>query len=425
MSILIKNGRIIDPSQNIDEIKDIFIKNNKIVSINSKIKETANTIIDATDKIISPGFIDMHTHLREPGEENKETIETGLLAALSGGFTTVCAMPNTIPPCDNQSHVNFLLNKTKKLNLANVIPIGTITKKRQGKEISEMHELKQAGCLAISDDGNSVDNPSIMRKALEYASMLDLLVISHCEDKQLAKNGVMHEGYWSTILGMKPIPDISESIIVNRDIQLAKLTNARIHIAHISTKKSLDIVKQAKKDNINVTAEVTPHHFTLKDEDIKDFNTNMKVNPPLRSNTDIAAIKNGIKNNIIDTIATDHAPHLEHEKEKEFDYAPFGMIGLETALSLSIMELINTKIINWPTLINMLSTKPAQILKYNRGTLKENTIADITIIDPTKKWIYKKENIVSKSKNSPFINWELQGKVTHTIVNGNIIYKMK
>lgn len=418
MKILIKNGRVIDPSQNLDKITDVLIANGKIAKVAKNISEQVDQEIDAKKKIVTPGFIDMHTHLREPGGEDKETIATGAKAAISGGFTTISAMPNTDPPCDNQAQVRFILDRAKQAGNANVLPIGTITKGRAGKEISEMAELKESGCLSISDDGDSVHDSKLLRRAMEYAAMLDLLIISHCEDKSLAGQGVVHEGYWSTVLGLRGIPVESESVIVDRDIQLAELTGARLHIAHVSTAKSVEIIRNAKKRGVKVTAEVTPHHFTLTDEAVKNYGTNFKVNPPLRSKKDVRAIKKAIKDGTIDVIATDHAPHMQMEKDKEFDYAPFGLIGLETALSLAVSELIDKKILNWSELICKLTYNPNKILHYNRGTLQEGAIADVVIIDPHKKWVYSKDQIKSKSKNSPFIDWEMRGKVESVFVEG-------
>ena len=423
MDILIKNGRIIDPTQKMDKKGDILVKNGKIAKISAEIKEKPSTTIDAKGKIVVPGFIDMHTHLREPGREDKETIETGLLAAVSGGFTTVCAMPNTEPPCDGQANVKFLLERAQEVALANLLPIGAITKGREGEKLTEMGELKQAGCPAVSDDGDSVPDAGLMRRALEYASMVDLLVIDHCEDKELADEGVMHEGYWSTVLGMKPIPAESEEVIVERDIRLAELAGARIHIAHVSAAGSVDIIRQAKKRGIKVTAEVTPHHFSLTDEDVKTFDTNMKVNPPLRSSEDVKALKKGLKDGTIDVIATDHAPHLENEKEKEFDYAPFGMIGLETALSLAVINLVNEGYLDWAGLVEKFAVNPAKILKYDRGTLNEGAPADITVIDPSAEWVYAKGNIRSLSKNSPFIGKSMKAAVTDVLVGGRPVIK--
>ena len=420
MKTLIKNGRVIDPSQGLDKVADVLINNGKVVAIQKNIVEKNAQIINAKNKIVCPGLVDMHTHLREPGEEDKETIASGVNAAIHGGFTTVCAMPNTIPACDNQAQVEFILSKAKQANLANVVPIGTITKERLSKEMAPLAELQAAGCLAVSDDGDAVLDSKLLRRAMEYAAMLDLLVIEHCEDKSLVNKGVMHEGYWSTVLGMRPIPAESESAIVARDVQLAELAGAKLHIAHVSTAQSVAIIRQAKKRGLKVTAEVTPHHFTLYDEMLKSYETHLKVNPPLRSKEDVTAIKKAIKDGTIDVIATDHAPHLAADKEKEFDYAPFGLIGLETALSLGVIQLVNKKILSWSGLIYKLSTKPCEILQYDRGTLKPGSVADVVIIDPNKKWRYKKENIISKSQNSPFIDWAMQAKVEYVLVAGKL-----
>ena len=421
MSILIKNARIIDPSQGVDKKGDVLIEKDKIISVGLKGSQKAKTIIDAEGKILAPGLVDMHTHLREPGREDKETIATGLKAAVNGGYTTVCAMPNTTPACDTQAHVRFLLEKAQQLKLADLIPIGAITKNREDKEMTEMGDLRDAGCLAVSDDGTSVSDPALMRKALEYASMLGLLVISHCEDKDLAGDGVMYEGYWSTVLGLAPIPASSESIIVERDIVLAELSGARLHIAHVSTGQSIEIIRKAKKRGVNVTAEVTPHHLSLTDESVQSFDTNLKVKPPLSSFEDVAALKKAVKDGTIDVIATDHAPHLQNEKEKEFNYAPFGMIGLETALPLANMALIEEGFVDWPGLIGKMSTTPSDILGIERGTLKEGAQADIIIIDPDKKWIYSKDKIMSKARNSPFIDKEMKAEVTDVIIAGKIV----
>jgi len=423
MKILIKGGRIIDPEEGIDKKADLLIENGKIVEIKESISADVQQTINASGKIVAPGLIDMHTHLREPGNEEVETVATAVRAAVKGGFTTVCAMPNTNPACDTQGAVNFLFEQAKRANLANVIPIGTITKGRKGKEIAEILELKEAGCLSVSDDGDSVKNSELLRRAMEYASMADILVISHAEDASLSAGGVMNEGFISSMLGLAPIPREAENIIIERDIQLAELSGARLHIAHLSTAEGVVIVRAAKKKGIKVTAEVTPHHFTLSDTEVKTFDTSMKVNPPLRTLEDIKALKKGLKDGTIDVIATDHAPHPENEKEKDFDHAPFGMIGLETALSLSVMGLISEGYLDWPALIRKMSSNPARILKYNKGTLKLGNAADVMIVEPEKKWIYSKEKIESKSSNSPFLGWEMTGFVSHVIVGGKSVVK--
>lgn len=422
MKILIKNGRIIDPSRSMDEKGDILVENGKIVVSGGNVKGGAEKTINAEGKIVSPGFVDMHTHLREPGREDSETLETGLSAAIAGGFTAVSAMPNTDPACDNQAQVKFLMEKAAQLGLARVIPVSAITMGRRGEQITEMGDLKEAGSPAVSDDGDSVMDAEVMRRAMEYAAMTDMLTICHCEDKALAGEGVMHEGYWSTVLGMKPIPAEAESIMVERDIRIAALTGARLHIAHVSTGQSVEMIRRAKKAGIQVTAEATPHHFSLTDADLKTYDTNFKVNPPLRSEEDVRAVKKGLADGTIEVIATDHAPHPVQEKEREFDYAPFGMIGLETALSLAVMRLVDEGHLDWQGLISALSTAPCRILKNKGGTLGNGAPADITIIDPLAEWVYEKKNIRSLSKNSPFIGWKLKAKITHVMVGGRILF---
>ncbi|MDD3088583.1 MAG: dihydroorotase [Candidatus Omnitrophica bacterium] len=421
MQIIIKNGRIINPATKHDKVADILICEQNIVKISGEIKSKEAHIIDASGKIVSPGFIDLHAHLREPGREDKETIETGLISAVTGGFTSVCPMPNTQPACDNQAQVKFLLDKSAAIGLARILPVGAITKGRQGKEMTEMCELKEAGCLGVSDDGDSVEDPGVLKRAMEYASMAGLVVMVHCEDKKLASGGVMNEGYWSTILGLRPIPQEAESIIVERDIQLARRAGARLHIQHVSTRKSIEAIREAKRRGDRITAEATPHHFTLTDEDLKGYDTNMKVNPPLRSQDDVQAVKEAIADGTIDAIATDHAPHCESEKEKEFDFAPFGMIGFETALSLSVTELLEKGMIDWKGIIEKMSYNPARVIGYRGGNIAEGEPADITVIDPEKEWEYTREKIRSKSSNSPFIGRRMKAAVTDVIVGGQMV----
>lgn len=423
MKIVIKGGRIIDPADTKDVKGDILIDKGVIIKVGGNINIKNATLISANGKIVTPGFVDMHTHLREPGKEEAETIETGLRAAISGGFTAVSAMPNTMPPCDTQAHVRFLIERAKELKSGKVIPIGTITKGRKGEEITEMQELKDAGCLAVSDDGNSVDNADLMRRAMEYASMVGLLMISHCEDKALSADGVMNEGYVSTVLGLAPIPREAESTIVERDIRLAELTGARLHIAHVSVAESVEAIRRAKKRGLTITAEATPHHFSLTDEEVRSFDPNMKVNPPLRTAKDVKAIKEALADGTIDAIATDHAPHMESEKEKEFDYAPFGMTGLETALSLSVMNLIDEGCLDWTGLVRKLSVNPSVIMGHKGGTLKEGAEADIVVVDPDKKWVYSRERVRSSSVNSPFIGREMKGMVTDVLCEGRIVLR--
>jgi len=435
MKLLIKGGRVIDPASKTDRIADILIEDGKIVSIGKtpaiSHQPSAIKVIDAQGKIVIPGLIDIHTHLREPGHEEEETIATGTQAAAKGGITTVCCMPNTHPVIDNQTTVEFILLKAKNEGVVNVFPIGAITKGLLGEELSEIGELKKAGVVAISDDGETVMNSLIMRRALEYAKMFSLPVISHCEDKNLSKDGVMNEGYYSTVLGLRGIPKEAEEVMVARDIILAQLTGGHLHIAHVSTAGSVELIRQAKKRGIKVTCETAPQYFTLTEEMVSkevitSFDTNTKVNPPLRTKEDVEAIKEGLKDGTIDCIATDHAPHTEEEKNKEYDLAPFGIIGLETLFSLIITELVNKPASGGLSLMEAIAKvtiNPARVLKLKQGELKVGSPADITIVDLNKKW--KVENFASKSKNSPYLGWQVQGLITITIVNGKIVYETK
>jgi len=425
MKLLIKGGRVIDPASKTDKIADVLIEDSKIVSIGKPSavshQPSAIKVIDAKGKIVIPGLIDLHTHLREPGHEEEETIATGTRAAAKGGITTVCCMPNTHPVIDDQTTVEFILLKAKNEGVVTVLPIGAITKGSLGEELSEIGELKKAGIVAISDDGEAVMNSLIMRRALEYAKMFNLPVISHCEDKNLSRDGVMNEGYYSTILGLRGIPKEAEEVMVARDIILAQLTGGHLHIAHVSTAGSVELIRQAKKKGVKVTCETAPQYFTLTEETVSKFDTNTKVNPPLRTEVDVEAIKEGLKDGTIDCIATDHAPHTEEEKNKEYDLAPFGIIGLETLVPLVITELVNKKILTLTEAIAKVTVNPAQILKLNTGQLKTGSPADITIID-----LDKKETItsfLSKSKNSPYLGMKLQGLVFATIVNGKIVFE--
>ncbi len=424
MNLLIKNGHVVDPKNNIDKVMDILIEDGKI-SKAGKISEAKGVkTIDAKGKFVLPGLVDMHAHLREPGREDEETIKTGSLAAAKGGFTTVCCMPNTEPAMDNQGVVGLVVSQSKRVGIINVYPIGAITHGRLGESLAELASIADAGAVGFSDDGSSVKNSQIMRRALEYSKMLKKIIISHCEDEELSSNGVMNEGYMSTFLGLSGIPYTAETTIVARDIELAKMAGAKIHIAHVSSKESIEIIEKAKKDGVKVTCETCPHYFTLNEDSLKDFNTNLKVNPPLRTEEDRKAIIKALKSGVIDAVATDHAPHAENEKEVEFDCAPFGMIGLETALSLAIMELIDKHVLSWPDLVDKMSLTPSKILGLDSGTLSVGKNADIIIIDPSKKYKFTKESIMSKSKNTPFLGKELKGLVEYTIFKGKIIYNI-
>ncbi|MFH0732819.1 MAG: dihydroorotase [Candidatus Omnitrophota bacterium] len=422
--LLIKNAKVIDPANKINRLSDILIEDGKILKVDKDIKDKEAQLIDADGKIAGPGFFDMHTHLRQPGREDAEDFLSASRAAAKGGFTSVAAMPNTEPACDNRGAIEYIISESKRNASVNIFPIGAITKARLGEDLAEIADMKEAGAVAISDDGFSVKDAQLMRKALEYSKMFGMLVISHCEDLRLSQAGVMNESFTSTLLGLRGIPNISEYSIVARDIALADFAKAKIHIAHVSTRESVQIIRQAKEKGINVTAETCPHYFTLTDEEVKDFNTNTKVNPPLRAEQDRSAIIQGLKDGTIDVIATDHAPHTEADKDVEFDIAAFGMIGLETALGLAAAELIDKKFLKWEDVIKKMSFAPAEILGLkNKGRLSPGADADIVIIDPEKEWKFTKDSILSKSKNSPFIGREFKGCVVMTICNGKILYK--
>lgn len=416
---LIKNGRIIDPANKVDDILDILISDGKIERIEKDIPAQAAEIIDAENCIVAPGLIDMHTHLREPGREDEETVFTGTRAAIKGGFTTVTCMPNTEPPLDNPAIIKSLKEIIERDALSNVSIVGCATEGRAGKRPTDFHKMKKEGVVAVSDDGSSVYDEKVMTEALQQSKEEDLLVIEHCEDKKISANGVMNQSFTATKLGLCGIPNASEYEMVKRDIELAKKLSCSIHIAHVSTKESVALIRKAKQGGVRVTAETAPHYFSLTEECCATYDTNTKMNPPLRSKEDIEAIKEALKDGTIDAIATDHAPHTDSEKDVEFDFAPFGIIGLETALSLSAMELVEKNIISWADLITKMSVNPARILGIKKGSLKKGSIADIAIIDPNKEYTYTKDSIESKSKNSPFINWILKGRAITVFVGGN------
>jgi dihydroorotase len=420
----IENGRIIDPSSGIDDYLDILVDQGKIVEVGRGREEKKDDeimqIIDARGKIVVPGFIDMHVHLREPGHEYKETIKTGCQAAASGGFTSIACMPNTNPVNDNQSVTEYILDKAKREGCVNVLPIGAITKGLQGELLAEMGELRSAGVVAVSDDGKSVRNSELMRRGMEYAKNFNLLIICHCEDSDLVADGVMNEGFTSTRLGLKRIPNAAEEVIVARDILLAELTGCRVHIAHVSTKGAVRIIREAKSRGVKVTAETAPHYFSLNEEALESFDTNLKVNPPLRSVRDVEAIKEGLKDGTIDVIATDHAPHSSLEKDVEFDYASSGMVGLETALPLAL-QLVKEKVLSLPEVLSKFTVNPARILGISKGSINPGADADITIIDESLKKKVDVSQFRSKSRNSPFHGWELEGEAIYTLVKGEVV----
>jgi dihydroorotase len=425
MNILIKNGRVIDPSQGIDEMRKLFIEDGKIKDYPLNTEELERDpnvqVISASGKIVSPGFIDMHVHLREPGFEHKETIRTGCAAAAAGGFTSVVCMPNTNPVNDNASVTEYILLKARTDGVVNVFPVGAITKGQKGETLAEIGEMWEAGCVAISDDGRPVMNSKIMRYAMEYAKAFGIPVISHAEDINLSSGGVMNEGFISSMLGLRGIPNASEEVIVARDITLAELTGAHIHIAHVSTSGAVRLIRDAKRRGVDVTAEATPHHFTLTDKAVLGYDTNVKVNPPVRTKEDMEAIREGLQDGTIDVIATDHAPHTEDEKKVEFDLAPFGISGLETALPLAL-KLVEDGVLTLPEMIGKLTFVPAQIIKSTRGTLKIGAIADVVVFDPNRVITVDREKFRSKGKNTPFHGWKLSGCVLYTIVGGKVVF---
>ncbi|NBO63547.1 MAG: dihydroorotase [Acidobacteria bacterium] len=423
-NLLIKNGRLIDPAQGIDAPRDLSIIDGKVSAIEPEIEVGAARVIDATGLVVTPGLIDLHVHLREPGFEYKETIESGARAAVAGGFTSICCMPNTQPVNDNSSITSFIIAQARAAGLANVFPIGAITTGSRGEHLAEIGEMRAAGIVAISDDGRPVANSGIMRRALEYASELGLPVVDHCEDCCGANGWSMHEGEFSALMGLRGLPGAAEDLHVARDLILAEMTGAHVHIAHISTGRSVDLVREARRRGVRVTCEVTPHHFTLSDGDLyrSGYDTNFKMAPPLRSGADVEAVLTGIADGTIDVIATDHAPHHFNEKMVEFDQAPNGIIGLETALPLALDRLVHRGLITLPRLVSLLATEPARVFNLDRGTLKVGAIADVTIIDPTGKTRVDTTRFLSKSSNSPFGGWELKGSVISTIVAGRVVF---
>jgi dihydroorotase len=424
MRLLIKNARVIDPENNFDDVRDILLENSKISKVAKGITNGAEEIIDCSGKIVIPGIVDMHVHLREPGREDKETVASGTKAALKGGVTTVLAMPNTEPAIDCAENLRRLKNIIEKTANANVLITGTITLGRLGEELTDIAKLRKEGILAISDDGSSVENSGLFLKALRRAREAKVLVICHCEDRSLSGNGVVNCGVIATRLGLRGISCESEYRRVQRDIQLAEKVKCPVHIAHVSCAESVDIIAKAKKRGLKVTCETAPHYFALTEEAVLEYDTNMKMNPPLRSKNDAEAIKQGLIKGIIDVIASDHAPHTISEKEIEFDRAEFGVIGLETELAVNITELVHPGLLSWTDLVKKMCLNPAKILGIDKGTLGQGKSADITIINPHKEWTVQKEGFVSKSKNSPFIGKALKGIVEYTICNGKIVYKL-
>lgn len=426
MNTVIRNGRIIDPANKRDEVGDLFIVDGKITdgselsTLNSQPDE-----IDASNLIVAPGLIDLHVHLREPGFGWKETIETGARAAAAGGFTTIVCMPNTSPVADSPSTIAWILDRAAELACVNVLPSGAISKGLLGEELAPIGSLAQAGVVAITDDGRCVQNNELMRRAVEYARMVGLPVFDHCQDYNLVGNGVVHEGYWSTLLGLPGWPRIGEEVIVMRNVLLADCCDHHVHCQHISAAGSVRILREARARGVKISGEVCPHHLALTDDAIQDFDTNYKMNPPLRAKDDVEALLEGIADGTIEILCSDHAPHAQFEKEVEFDAAPFGIVGLETELGLFIDLLVHkTKTIQLPRLIEMFTVKPAQLLQIEAGTLSPGRAADITLIDPDLEWTVEANSFQSMSCNTPFDGWKLKGRAVRTIVGGKTVWKL-
>ncbi|MBR4750914.1 MAG: dihydroorotase [Thermoguttaceae bacterium] len=425
-SLFIENGRVVDPSQQIDRIANVLIVDDKIVGVDvSKDDVPAGAQrIDAVDKIVTPGLVDMHAHLREPGYEEAETVATGARAALCGGFTSIACPPNTNPPIDTQAQVALIRELATSARQCNVFPICCISKERKGQELAELGLLFESGAVACSDDGNSVEDSELMRRALEYCKMFNKAVLCHEESAPLAKGGIMHEGFVSNILGLRGIPSEAEDVMVTRDVALAESVDAPLHIMHVSSAGAIAAIRRAKERNVKITAEVTPHHITLTDEELRSFDSNFKMNPPLRSREHVDACVKGLVDGVIDAIATDHAPHSAEKKQREIDIAPFGIIGLESALPLAIETLIDSGLLTWSQLVEKMSLNPSKILRVAKGTLQTGADADVTVIDPNLEWTFSVDQIHSKSQNTPYLNRKMKGRAVMSIVSGEIRYRL-
>ncbi len=418
MDLLLKNGRVVDPARKIDTVTNVLIRDGKIATVGASIVSDI-PVFDAAGLVVAPGFFDIHVHLREPGTEEAETIASGGAAAVAGGFSAVAAMPNTKPPNDNPSITHYIVSEARRSSPARVFPIGAITKEQKGETLAEIGEMFEAGIAGISDDGKPVMDAQLFRRALEYSQMFGLPVIQHCEDLHLSKGGVMHEGLYSTRLGLKGIPAAAEETMVSRDLILAQLTGGKYHVAHLSTRAAVEMVRQAKSRGLNISAEVTPHHFTLTDAAVADYDTNAKMNPPLRSSEDVAALVHGLEDGTIDAIASDHAPHHVNLKMLEFDRAPFGITGLETAVALTLTKLR----LPVQRIVELLSLNPQKIMKVRPWGLFEGSDADLTILDLNRTWSFDVNQSRSRSRNSPFHGWQFKGKAVATLVGGKVVYE--
>lgn len=423
--VLLRGGRVIDPASGRDEVADVLLAAGKVEAVGQALGTPDDAdIIDATGRVVAPGFIDLHTHLREPGQEDLETIATGAASAVAGGFTAICAMPNTDPVCDNQGVVGFVVSQAEHAGMARVYPIGAVSLGQKGQQMAEFGELVGAGAVAVSDDGHPVMSSHLMRTALEYARVFGIPVADHCEEKSLAEGGAMHEGIVSTRLGLKGIPSAAEEIMVARDIILAELTGGHVHLCHMSTRGSVELIRRAKDKGLRVTAEACPHHFTLTHEACEGYNTNAKMNPPLREEADREAICQALRDGTIDAIATDHAPHHYDAKEREFDQAPNGIIGLETAFPLANSELVARGILTLPQLVDRMSTVPARIFGLPGGSLAKGAPADVVMLDPDVAWTVEPSAFRSKSRNTPFGGRSVRGRAVATIVRGQVVFRL-
>ena len=422
--LILRNGRVVDPASHLDSTADVLIADGKIAAVGESLDASGADEFDATGCIVAPGFIDIHVHLREPGFEYAETIESGARAAAAGGFTSICPMPNTKPVNDNATVTRYIVERAERHAKVNVFPIGAITKGGAGEELAAIGSMKEAGVVAVSDDGKPVMNARLMRRAMEMACSLGLPVVDHCEDLHLSAGGDMHEGFQSVRLGLRGIPSASEDVMVARDILLAELTGARFHVAHISAWRSVKMVEFAKARGLNVTCEATPHHFALSEDDMISYDSNYKMKPPLRSQADAAAVADGLASGAIDAIATDHAPHPGSEKMQEFERCPFGILGLETALGLSLENLVHSGKISLPRLVELFTTGPARVMGLDRGTLRVGAAADVTVFDTARPWTYDVNKSFSKSRNSPFHAHAFRGGPVATIVGGKIVWRL-
>jgi dihydroorotase len=423
MRLILRNGRVIDPASGRDEVADVFVDGSSIGAVGRDLDATGAEVFDASGLIVAPGFIDMHVHLREPGFEHAETIESGARAAAAGGFTSICCMPNTKPINDSVTVTSYIVERARRYAVVNVFPIGAITKGSEGEQLASIGSMKAAGVVAISDDGRPVMNARVMRRAMETARAFDLPVIDHCEDLNLSAGGDMHESLESTRLGLRGIPSASEDVMVARDILLAELTGCRFHVAHLSTRHSVEMVAFAKARGLGITCEVTPHHFALSDTDMKPYDANYKMKPPLRCCPDVEAAIAGIASGAVDALATDHAPHAGSEKMQEFEKCPFGILGLETAIGVTLDRLVHPGRIDVKRMIELYTTGPARVLRLDRGTLAPGAAADITVLDLDSQWTYDVNRSFSKSRNSPFDGAQFRGGPVATIVNGAIVWR--